>query len=93
MKMRLNVSLFVALAASSLFGAAPARADTNYPWCAIYYNGDGVTSCSYETEAQCKLTISGIGGTCSPNAAYNPSLPMDPMTATPPPAPPIPPRR
>ena len=95
--MRSIISCLAILAVALLIGRVPAKADTNYPWCALYYNGDGVTSCTYETEAQCRMTISGIGGTCQRNAGYNPSLPMDPMAAAPSPAPtpapPNPPRR
>ena len=92
--MRSISAVLVLLAAVSVIGRNPARADTNYPWCALYYNGDGVTTCAYETEAQCRMTVSGIGGSCQKNPGYNPSLPMDPMSsqeaATPPPPPPAP---
>jgi hypothetical protein len=81
----------VILSAALLTGREPARADTNYPWCALYYNGDGVTTCAYETEAQCKMTVSGIGGACQKNPGYNPSLPMDPLAAQQPPTPQPPP--
>jgi hypothetical protein len=91
--MRSIFAALVILSAALLTGRESARADTNYPWCALYYNGDGVTTCAYETEAQCKMTISGIGGACQQNPGYNPSLPMDPLSAEqpapqpPPPAP------
>lgn len=44
-----------------------------YPWCAVY-SGDagGASNCGFLTMAQCRATVSGIGGFCEPNQFYNP---------------------
>ena len=43
-----------------------ARADG--PWCA--YDVRGGTNCGFYSYAQCRANISGIGGTCAPNPAF-----------------------
>jgi len=45
-----------------------------YPWCAEYSsgNGGGGTNCGFLTIEQCRATVSGIGGFCTPNQFYNP---------------------
>ena len=53
------------IATPALFGSA-ARADVYYPWCAYYTNG-GV-NCGFTSQAQCRATVSGIGGDCVPNS-------------------------
>jgi len=44
-----------------------------YPWCAVY-SGDagGSTNCGFLTIAQCRATVSGMGGFCAHNQFYNP---------------------
>jgi hypothetical protein len=58
-----------------LVGAAwigtPAQAQ-NYPWCAALSMGDMSYNCGFDTEAQCKATVSGIGGFCEKNTQYIP---------------------
>jgi Protein of unknown function (DUF3551) len=53
--------------------ATPARADIEYAWCAEYSGNDGNngTNCGFSTLAQCRATISGIGGSCYENPFYN----------------------
>lgn len=60
------------MAAALLMPAGPARAEEPYPWCAIYSGGQdgGGTNCGFVTIAQCRATISGIGGSCIENPAY-----------------------
>jgi Protein of unknown function (DUF3551) len=44
-----------------------------YRWCAEYAggrNGIGATVCSFDTLAQCRATVSGLGGFCIENPAY-----------------------
>lgn len=50
----------------------PANADP-YKYCAVYASGyaGGGTNCGFVTLAQCRDTISGVGGTCSPNPFYD----------------------
>jgi len=50
--------------------ATPARAEIEYPWCAVYNMIGGGTNCGFSTLAQCRATISGIGGSCEPNQFY-----------------------
>jgi hypothetical protein len=53
--------------------ATSAPAEEPYPWCAEY-NGDdgpGGVNCGFETLAQCRATISGIGGNCYENPAFH----------------------
>jgi hypothetical protein len=74
---RLNTGLAVvvtlAIAAVSLL--VPAKAEIQYPWCAEYSgeDGNGGSNCGFTTLAQCRATISGIGGTCHENPAYRPA--------------------
>ena len=52
--------------------AAPAQADP-YRWCA-QYGGDGMggaSNCYFMTIEQCRATVSGLGGFCSPNPFYD----------------------
>jgi hypothetical protein len=69
----------LALAALSLAAlpgadAAYAQIDAHiYPWCAEYNGREGGgTNCGFVTLAQCRATISGIGGRCYTNPAYPP---------------------
>ena len=48
-----------------------AQSAYDYPICAIYQDKSGATACYYSTYQQCMATMSGIGGYCSPNPAYN----------------------
>ena len=51
----------------------PASAEIIYPWCAIYSERTvGATNCGFSTLAQCRATISGIGGMCVENPEYRP---------------------
>lgn len=48
-----------------------AKAGVEYPWCAVYRESTvGATNCGFSTLAQCRATISGIGGMCLANPAY-----------------------
>ncbi|MBI1201412.1 MAG: DUF3551 domain-containing protein [Rhodopseudomonas sp.] len=52
--------------------AAPAQAEEPYRWCAEYSGSEGSdgVNCGFDTLAQCRATISGIGGNCYENPAY-----------------------
>ena len=55
---------FVALSLSP----TAARAGANGSWCANYGTGlDGSINCSYTSFEQCRATVSGIYGFCTPN--------------------------
>jgi len=58
------MAMMTALSAIAL--APPARAEVQYPWCAQLAgeDGDGGINCGFVTLAQCRATISGIGGYC-----------------------------
>ena len=49
-----------------------ARADP-YRWCADYSGGGlgGARNCYFITLEQCRATVSGAGGTCTPNPFYS----------------------
>lgn len=55
------------IAASALDGA---KADP-YRWCAYYTGEMSGSNCWFMTLEQCRATISGVGGTCSPNPFYD----------------------
>ena len=65
--------------------AAPARADIEYAWCAEYSGNDGPmgTNCGFSTLAQCRATISGIGGDCYENPFYKPPAARPKKTKSP----------
>ena len=58
--------------ATSLFAAVGTANADPYKWCALYSGGreGGGTNCGFVTIEQCRATISGIGGTCTPNQLY-----------------------
>lgn len=65
---------FAALCFTTFLGAAPdaAKADP-YRWCADYggRGGDGgARNCYFHTLAQCRATVSGVGGYCTPNPFF-----------------------
>jgi hypothetical protein len=67
--MRFAFAALVILFGSSLFDAA--KADP-YRWCAEYTGGalGGSSNCYFTTLEQCRATVSGVGGFCSPNPFY-----------------------
>ena len=58
----------VALLAGMQAGHAQSAYD--YAWCAIYPGKVGGQACYYATYAQCRATMSGIGGSCVQNPGY-----------------------
>ena len=66
----LLLSSVLALALSATMAAdASAGRGPIYPWCA-FYSGDGVDECMYSTVAQCRASVSGVGGFCYQNLRY-----------------------
>ncbi len=69
--------LMLAATAVAIFavgGAAPARADA--PFCSENYSRTGLGRvCAYYTYEQCREATSGVGGSCSANAWYQPVEP------------------
>jgi hypothetical protein len=75
--MRSAIFALAAIALPAALAPSPARAYDMpydpYPWCAVYGGrGGGGTNCGFSTLAQCRATVSGIGGFCEPNQFYNP---------------------
>jgi hypothetical protein len=73
--MRFGRVVLIAIVGTAV--STPARAYVMpydpYPWCAVYGGrGGGGTNCGFLTIEQCRATISGIGGFCTPNQFYNP---------------------
>ena len=68
-------SLFIlGIFAVAFFGAQPAEADG--AWCAYYnFQHGGARNCGFATYQQCLATVTGIGGSCGPNPAYQPPGP------------------
>lgn len=69
-----TLPLSIAMAAGIMLApqaVSSAHASDRYPWCAVYSERTvGATNCGFMTLAQCRATISGIGGMCEPNPAY-----------------------
>lgn len=59
----------LSLAAVVMLVSAPASA-IEYPWCAEYSVRGGATNCGFSTLAQCRATVSGVGGFCRENLFY-----------------------
>ena len=65
-------TMLLAVAATLTVLAAPAQA-REYPWCSVEWGPEmGARNCGFETLAQCRATISGIGGDCQMNTMYAP---------------------
>jgi len=76
MRLMRLATVITALAAPALLAPSDARANIEYPWCAVY-SGDagGASNCGFSTIEQCRATVSGIGGSCEPNQFYRPQQP------------------
>ena len=57
--------------AMSFWFAAPAQAQTYYPWCAVYGGrAGGSSNCGFVSHRQCMETVAGMGGFCQRNPFY-----------------------
>ncbi len=65
----LSVATMMAFMAAAI-PESRAQSAYDYPICAIYQDKSGATACYYSSYEQCMATMSGIGGSCSPNPAY-----------------------
>ena len=63
---------FALLGTTMLFSIEPSAA-REYPWCAFY--GPSTRNCGFVSLAQCRATISGVGGYCGQNPSYQGSKP------------------
>jgi len=66
------IALGALITAASIYGAAPARAEIDYPVCRSGGGDEGGYSmrCDYSTLEQCQATAAGIGGSCVMNPFY-----------------------
>jgi uncharacterized protein DUF3551 len=65
--------LTIALIVAAVIGQAhsvSAQSAYSYPICAVYPGAWGIRSCYYSNYAQCRATMSGIGGACVASPYY-----------------------
>lgn len=66
----LLLSSILGLALSAAFAPdASAQRRVMYPWCA-FYSAEGIDECLYSDVAQCRASVSGVGGYCYQNPLY-----------------------
>ncbi|MBS0245914.1 MAG: DUF3551 domain-containing protein [Proteobacteria bacterium] len=66
------ISTTLLIAGALLSSPRPAAAEIIYPWCAVYSERlVGATNCGFSTPVQCRAALSGLGGMCMQNPAYN----------------------
>jgi hypothetical protein len=86
MRVLKTASLILLAVLTLVVSIQPSAAAVIYPWCANYggpgKGGYGASSCGSTSFKQCLATLSGNGGTCSPNPWYVPYTP--PTTYAPP---------
>jgi hypothetical protein len=68
----LSLAAAVVVAAAGVAAGSPARAQVEYPWCAITSLNLGTPVCDYATIEQCRASIVGGGGFCQPNGRFTP---------------------
>jgi hypothetical protein len=72
--MRSRIFLLAVVSAALMGVTEPASAQSpySYPWCSKQTYGalGTTTTCYFTSYAQCRTTISGIGGWCYQNPAY-----------------------
>jgi hypothetical protein len=60
--------------AAVLVPLTPGRSEArDYAFCATY-DDTGARNCGFDTMKQCRAAVSGCGGFCSVNPAYQPGL-------------------
>ncbi|HWL06518.1 MAG TPA: DUF3551 domain-containing protein [Xanthobacteraceae bacterium] len=64
------------LGAAILFGAPAAEAQSQRAWCATATSaiGGGFENCGFDTFAQCRLYVQGLGAICHQNLNYQPPV-------------------
>lgn len=76
---KMTCIILAGMALSIGIGSGPSAAMVIYPWCADYggagRGGYGASSCGFVSFHQCLATLSGNGGSCSPNPWYQPYPP------------------
>ena len=67
----LKMSLIAATAAfAGLSLPGVARAEVDYPYCAVAGGYNAYENCGYATLNQCFASVSGVGGHCQENPRY-----------------------
>jgi Protein of unknown function (DUF3551) len=61
--------------AAAFAGEATAHGRPIYPWCAFYNATGGIVECLYSEIAQCRASVSGVGGFCYQNPQFVEALP------------------
>jgi hypothetical protein len=70
--MRVVLAALTVVTVTGLMDPRPGYAQ-NAPWCATYYErGGGTRTCGFASWQQCQASVSGVGGFCSPNPAFQP---------------------
>lgn len=65
----MHKAVLIAIFGSTLLAGAAAASP--YKWCAQYSGrGGGSSNCGFVTLAQCRATVSGVGGICAQNQFY-----------------------
>lgn len=54
-------------------------------WCSYTFGESSAVECSYDTYEQCRVSMSGVGGFCSPNPNYAAAAAPPPRPVAPPP--------
>ena len=70
MRMLLSTCVLALALGVTMTADAAAQRRIIYPWCAFYNVMGGVTECFFHNLEQCRASVSGVGGFCSPNPAY-----------------------
>jgi len=76
MRVRIIFPLLLVAGFASLTGPASAQSPYAYPWCGLYADKAGATSCYFATYEQCRATLSGIGGSCIANPYFRGAPPL-----------------
>ena len=72
MRSKIFTLAVVSVAVIGATASASAQSPYSYPWCSRQAGKDfDTTSCYFTSYQQCMTTISGIGGWCYQNPAYN----------------------
>jgi hypothetical protein len=75
---RKAVARFIAAGFALIALAAPAAAQSNYPWCSNFADGAGI-NCGFSSYEQCMATARGAGGSCAKNDWYRAPAVAEPI--------------
>ena len=79
---------FAVALAGGIAGSSTESHAQNYPWCLAANAYEGGVNCGFDTEAQCRESLAGMGGFCEKNPDYRPepqvAEPAAPAVSSPP---------